>query len=1270
MAQISLSELADLSIGTPETGHVNFTALHTLLHAIIKHLNLQDLQTEMREEPAPPPGKGQPCEAAPLYADLEKKVAGVEAQVQDVAGQLEGLEKQLSALEKLPSGLDLLQRAKSGAQNGSAVADMWQMMQMKKRIEANENGVSKSMSLLQDLLNEVNGVKMAQAYTDNKIKKMKEKLGWLNPQEVDSQLQLCFMDQKNLNTDLKSLEQRLSLYPSPEELSNLVRWEILEDCLVTNKGKTPPSASQSVETIIGQTSLTRHPGLATDTHARKAPVTGVGASGSQVDSLGTAGGTSRMQTGSPGTQESTPAVQTKTAGSRGRPPSVLGGTSETRANTTPSVAAGTTGTRASTPSMPSGSSGTRASTPSAPPGTPDTRASTPTAPADISGAQPRASEAQAGGQGIQLGSPGAGPSSPGTQAGPTGVSPGVVGTQGGAPGMDVDEVSPSAWPSAPGTPMGAPGTEVGQPGTWHGSPATLTVTPGIQAGAVALPIQVDGQAGTPRARHWAPGLPTGVLVTQMAAQAGASSTLGTQVMPSRVGPSMPGTQVTPPEAEPSAPGTQVTPTGAWAGGPETQVMPSGAWASASGTQVTPPEAGPSVPGTQVAPPGAWAGMPETQMTLSVAWTGAPGTQVMPPGAWAGVPETQVTPPRALAGAPETHVTSPGAWPSASGTPVDMPVPQTAAPAGPPGDWTGAPSTLLAIPGTQAGPPVAQPSMSGPQAGSLAPPLGTSALQPMAPAASSSSATQLVVPSGSYVTQTPLAASPEQKDKLGATASFPRESSASSSTASRYSETMEALRQMGQLSNLYTALKEQVNQLEETKCTYSDLSKLKQLLLETARKNVPSLPAAVLDQLSSLKDMAEDMRSTKEKDEELLNRIQSTIINVQEDCEKLNTITGNLIEEHRQKQKDIDVLFQSLEKLEKEKADKEHLEMEIDVKADKISLASKVSRSQFDATLEQLNKMIQDLLNKMTGHEQDWHKVLDKLVVEMDSKLDRLELDPFREQLEERWKAIRKQLKEKSPQYEADEAAGIRKRLLAHFHCISCDRPLDMVVPGPTITRIPSVPMLPTHRSVRPYTVYELEQVRQQCRSDKMAEMECGYLSVPRHCGGSHTITYPYRRYTRLQQIAHCVPGHPGETTMLAVMKHGEVDILGLDGHIYKGRMETKLPSISGKNGPLKTKSKLSQSSFQKQSTVMDMDSFPARPQSAKLSSLSNTARSLKDRPVSSQGRLSQTSLIHPPSPTQSQEERDDFPMQEKETLEFQLTVPMSQQTDEQAAPFQ
>lgn len=57
------------------------------------------------------------------------------------------------------------------------------------------------------------------------------------------------------------------------------------------------------------------------------------------------------------------------------------------------------------------------------------------------------------------------------------------------------------------------------------------------------------------------------------------------------------------------------------------------------------------------------------------------------------------------------------------------------------------------------------------------------------------------------------------------------------------------------------------------------------------------------------------------------------------------------------------------------------------KADKSALAAKVSRSQFDATTEQLHKMMQELLNKMTGQEQDWQKMLDKLLIEMDSKVN-------------------------------------------------------------------------------------------------------------------------------------------------------------------------------------------------------------------------------------------------------------------------------------------
>lgn len=56
------------------------------------------------------------------------------------------------------------------------------------------------------------------------------------------------------------------------------------------------------------------------------------------------------------------------------------------------------------------------------------------------------------------------------------------------------------------------------------------------------------------------------------------------------------------------------------------------------------------------------------------------------------------------------------------------------------------------------------------------------------------------------------------------------------------------------------------------------------------------------------------------------------------------------------------------------------------KADKSALAAKVSRVQFDATTEQLNHMMQELVAKMSGQEQDWQKMLDRLLLEMDSKV--------------------------------------------------------------------------------------------------------------------------------------------------------------------------------------------------------------------------------------------------------------------------------------------
>lgn len=48
-AAVSLSQMVDLSLGTPEIGSVNFNVMHTLLHAIIKKLNIGDHKAEINE---------------------------------------------------------------------------------------------------------------------------------------------------------------------------------------------------------------------------------------------------------------------------------------------------------------------------------------------------------------------------------------------------------------------------------------------------------------------------------------------------------------------------------------------------------------------------------------------------------------------------------------------------------------------------------------------------------------------------------------------------------------------------------------------------------------------------------------------------------------------------------------------------------------------------------------------------------------------------------------------------------------------------------------------------------------------------------------------------------------------------------------------------------------------------------------------------------------------------------------------------------------------
>ncbi|XP_018616956.1 uncharacterized protein C16orf96-like isoform X2 [Scleropages formosus] len=447
----------------------------------------------------------------------------------------------------------------------------------------------------------------------------------------------------------------------------------------------------------------------------------------------------------------------------------------------------------------------------------------------------------------------------------------------------------------------------------------------------------------------------------------------------------------------------------------------------------------------------------------------------------------------------------------------------------------------------------------------------------------------------------------------------------------YPETVDALRDVGQLNLRHTSLEGKVAQLEKGKVEQSQLQQLEDHLKDMVRKDIPE---NLLEQLNQLKVRVDGLVADKAKDSELMGDARGVVLQLEAACERLTNTTTHLLEEQSRKQEHIDHLYKSVEHLDEKKADKDLVEMKIDIKADKRALETKVSRMQFDTVTEQLSSMFQDLLSKVTGQEHDWHNVIEKISAEMEKKLNRIELDPLKKQLEDRWKAIRKQL-QAHPLSVVDDAAGFRKQLVARFHCISCDRPLDMMTPGRHLVTVPSAPGLPPHKSNRPYSSYDVEQERQHFRSDRVSEMaDYSFLPVPRSCGGSHTLTLSTRRSTRLH--------HLGEKQSLfgPTSQDEEVDIIGLDGQIYKGRvnsralknMESLQPSFISKEGSRRIREKLTQPRKQNDLLAKGRPGTRARPQSARTPcSQSAIFCAAQERPVSSMARLSHDTVSQPSS---------------------------------------
>ncbi|XP_076448844.1 uncharacterized protein LOC143285432 isoform X4 [Babylonia areolata] len=365
------------------------------------------------------------------------------------------------------------------------------------------------------------------------------------------------------------------------------------------------------------------------------------------------------------------------------------------------------------------------------------------------------------------------------------------------------------------------------------------------------------------------------------------------------------------------------------------------------------------------------------------------------------------------------------------------------------------------------------------------------------------------------------------------------------------ELLDILETLGKISTEHMNLEKRVTKLEEEMQNKLDKGALDKL----------SASDDLLNELNQMKKDIEALQKEIGKDSDAIGRLQKMLSLLEASIDKLTNTTQDLSEDSQTKGKQIEELYGLCKDLDKKKADKEYVAMEVDVKADKKQLEGKVNHNLFDSTTSEINKAIKDILDQLAGNSDEWKNMLAKLMNDLDGKLDRMELNPLKDWLEQKLKALSKKIQDGNLQWSDDEAAGLKKQLIQHYHCLSCDKPLE-IMPTGVQPNLSVNQGMPPSRSPRPYTTYELDQIRQHAKSFGTPE-QVDFYATSRQCGGSHTTTLPHQRFSRFTPTLSSLFRDEDPQEIVPLHKE-EVDVMGADGHIYRGRVKRLEAKMSGR----------------------------------------------------------------------------------------------------------
>uniref|UniRef100_A0A8C6D0K1 DUF4795 domain-containing protein n=1 Tax=Moschus moschiferus TaxID=68415 RepID=A0A8C6D0K1_MOSMO len=166
-----------------------------------------------------------------------------------------------------------------------------------------------------------------------------------------------------------------------------------------------------------------------------------------------------------------------------------------------------------------------------------------------------------------------------------------------------------------------------------------------------------------------------------------------------------------------------------------------------------------------------------------------------------------------------------------------------------------------------------------------------------------------------------------------------------------------------------------------------------------------------------------------------------------------------------------------------------------------------------------------------------------------------DLDDLKKDMDEVWKVVRKLLIEVL-HFDPDNAAGFRRKLFEQVKCISCDRPVE-VMTSPQLITMRNTHLLPQLRpaSANSYEYLQRQQMREQQQLQKLQNLgapERSLDSPPQDWGDSprNDANLKFKPYG-LSTL------YPYGDPELLDYDCAEVDLLGVDGILYKGRMTSK-----------------------------------------------------------------------------------------------------------------